>query len=583
MISDLRRHYGSHARGVAASGAFAGIGAMAEAGALVMIVPLAEATIEAGEAVFDVRLGPVAVSLSLSSAILVAIALVGASIVAKTISVWLRARTVSSWEQRARLTVIRKILAANYEFASRMKAAQIQEVAGEHVTQAAIVLLSLTNVVTSAVSLATLVIVAMVASPIAAVAIAVLGLVLITVLRPLTRRVRAAGTESSERAIELGEQASGIVAAGREVKLYGAQGPFFTQYERSTRGVGAARRRALFFMGLGPVLYQGLGLLFIVLVLAAALLWIDSSVTAFATVALLLLRSLNYGQQLNVAQQQLHNAMPYVDVIERESRRLEDAQEVYGHEELPAVTDIELRGVSYAYPSDDVDEGTARALDDIDVALRRPGIVGIVGPSGSGKSTLAHLVLRLRTPTTGVTLVNGMDAREYSRAAWNAQVALVSQDAHLIAASVHDNIAFFRPGIEREAVVSIAEAVGLHELFSSMPNGYDTVIGPATLDLSGGQRQRLNIARALVGRPSLLVLDEPTSALDAESELWVHRAITEYAREALVVIISHRESIHALTTATVTLENGRLVASESVAGSAQDPDVPGTSARTRDA
>ena len=210
--------------------------------------------------------------------------------------------------------------------------------------------------------------------------------------------------------------------------------------------------------------------------------------------------------------------------------------------------------MTYRYP------GTGNpALSGLSLDLRPGRIVGIAGPSGSGKSTLAQILLRLRWPTTGEYIVNGMPANEYAVASWNRLVSHVPQHPGLLHGSLAENVSFFNNSISRSQVAAVLREVGLQELVDSLPGGLDAVLGPTGRSLSGGQVQRLGIARALVRNPALVVLDEPTSALDMNAERIIGEALTALRgrSDVLVIVIAHRPSTLELCDEIVMLDAGR--------------------------
>lgn len=558
MFTFFRSHYASHTRGIVAAAVVTALSAMAEASVLVMVVPLAaRATGEADDVAG--RIGPLELDLGTDRMLVLLLALIIFSSAAKILALWLRTRTVRSWDRRERIKALRALLNADYEYTSQLSPAELQALVGSHIGRAAQGLSIIGALTNAAISFSTLVVVAFATAPMAALVIAVVGGTLLALLRPLSRRTRAAGKISSEQGIESSRLISDTARDGREIRLHGAQDHFLARYSDAVTRHAATQRRLSMISGLAPILYQGFGLLLVVSALALALNLGDVNVTTFGAVALLFLRSLGYGQQFSNTQQQYNQVVPFVERLDTQLDELHRAREYFGTEDVDRVSSIELVDVSYRYPGSEEDDP---ALRDVSLHLEPPGTVGLVGPSGSGKSTLAQLLLRLRHPTAGQLLVNGRDIAAFSRESWTRQVALVPQYPQLIRGSVRENVAFFRPDITEDDIRRVLEAVGLDEVFDSLPEGYDTSLGETGRELSGGQLQRLGIARALAGRPSLLVLDEPTSALDAATEEWVQRAIADVSREVLVVIITHRASTLAVCERVIHLDRGAVVADE---------------------
>jgi ABC-type bacteriocin/lantibiotic exporter with double-glycine peptidase domain len=266
----------------------------------------------------------------------------------------------------------------------------------------------------------------------------------------------------------------------------------------------------------------------------------------------------SYAQAAQSTYHQLVETAPYVEILRQEQRRLVAEREHFGDLVPDTITSLGLEGVSYRYPSADGAPDTP-ALDGVDLELRRGEIVGIAGRSGSGKSTLAQVVLRLRAPTAGRVLADGVPVGDIEPRRWAELVTLVPQDVALVHGTLRDNIVFHHRGIDDTAVDAAVRAAALTEVVASLPEGLATSIGASTRDLSGGQVQRVGLARALVRDPAVLVLDEPTSALDERSEAALHQSLSELGRDRIVVVIAHRRSTLAMCDRLVVLAGGRVV------------------------
>ena len=221
----------------------------------------------------------------------------------------------------------------------------------------------------------------------------------------------------------------------------------------------------------------------------------------------------------------------------------------------PAEGRIELERVGFVYP----ERGERPALVDISLKIAPGERVALVGPSGSGKSTLLALVQRLRDPTSGRVLIDGVPARDADLGALRRRMALVPQDITLLAGTVAENIRFgdadaSMADVERAAVAAQADA-----FIRALPEGYETRIGERGITLSGGQRQRIAIARALLRAAPILLLDEATSALDAESELAVQRALDTAMQGRTTIVVAHRLATIQKADRIVVLDEGRIV------------------------
>ncbi|MCU1675193.1 MAG: transporter [Frankiales bacterium] len=216
--------------------------------------------------------------------------------------------------------------------------------------------------------------------------------------------------------------------------------------------------------------------------------------------------------------------------------------------------ELRFEGVGFAYPG-----STKQVLHDVDLVVHPGETVALVGITGSGKTTLTALVPRLYDVTAGRLLLDGKDVRDYTLPSLRRLVSTAFEEATLFSASVRENLTFGRPDATDEEVaeaLDIAQAAFVHDL----PWGLDTRIGEQGLSLSGGQRQRLALARAVLGRPSVLVLDDPLSALDVHTESLVEEALRRILVGTTALLVVHRPSTVALADRVALLENGTIVA-----------------------
>ena len=221
----------------------------------------------------------------------------------------------------------------------------------------------------------------------------------------------------------------------------------------------------------------------------------------------------------------------------------------------PARDKIEFVDIAFTYPGE-----RSQVLKGVNLAVQAGHNVAIVGPNGSGKTTLANLIPRLYNPDSGQILIDGKDIREASLVSLRSQIAMVTQNIVTFNDTIEANIAYGKAGATTEEVEKAARRAYAHEFISTLPKGYDTVIGEHGTGLSGGQLQRIVIARAILKDPAILIFDEATSQVDADSEAKIHNAIEEVMQNRTTFIIAHRFSTVISADVIVVMDDGRIVA-----------------------
>ena len=210
---------------------------------------------------------------------------------------------------------------------------------------------------------------------------------------------------------------------------------------------------------------------------------------------------------------------------------------------------LELRDITFGY-----NKSRPPLLKDFNLVIRPGQRVAVVGPSGSGKSTLAHLVSGIYRPWSGEILFDDHPRDEIPEEVLRRSISMVDQEVVLFSASLRDNITLWNPAVPDEVIIAAARAASIHDEILLRPAGYSTPVEEGGANFSGGQRQRLEIARALVSNPTVLILDEATSALDAATEEAVDDALRR--RGVTCLIVAHRLSAVRDCDLIIVLEKG---------------------------
>jgi ATP-binding cassette subfamily B protein len=214
---------------------------------------------------------------------------------------------------------------------------------------------------------------------------------------------------------------------------------------------------------------------------------------------------------------------------------------------------IEFRDVSFGYANRD-----APVFNKMSLTIPFGSYAAIVGESGAGKSTVLQLLLRCHEPQDGAIFVDNRDVRSFSASALRNQMGVVFQESLLFDLSVRDNIAMGNDEFTDSEIESAARRAHIHDFILTLPEGYDTMVGPEGSRFSGGQRQRLAIARAIVRNPAILLLDEATSALDGPTEASIHETLMTMRSGRTVISATHRLPLVIAADVIFVLHAGRV-------------------------
>ena len=216
---------------------------------------------------------------------------------------------------------------------------------------------------------------------------------------------------------------------------------------------------------------------------------------------------------------------------------------------------IEFKNVSFSFPG-----AVEPTIKDLSIKITPGQKVAVVGKMGSGKSTLIKLISGLYEPTEGAVLIDGIDVRQLDKTDLQHNVGVMLQDSWLFSGTVKENIQLGLLEYDDDHILSLAKISGVDDFVASNPKGYDFEIKERGVGLSGGQKQSINLARALLHDPKLLLLDEPTSSMDQGTEKKIVDNLQEYGKDKTMMIITHRNPILTMVDRVLVVENGKVVA-----------------------
>ena len=226
------------------------------------------------------------------------------------------------------------------------------------------------------------------------------------------------------------------------------------------------------------------------------------------------------------------------------------------HFTYPKASEISLASLESAAKAELVESG--EILKGISLEIPAGTMTAIVGPSGAGKSTISALIPRLYDVTDGVISINGIDIRELTIESLRDAIGVVTQDAHMFHDSIAANLRYAKSDASDTEMIEACKSAQIWDLVSSLPNGFDTVVGERGHRLSGGEKQRLAIARLLLKSPRLVILDEATAHLDSENEALVQDALSNALKDRTSIVIAHRLSTVRAADQILVLDSGLI-------------------------
>ena len=295
----------------------------------------------------------------------------------------------------------------------------------------------------------------------------------------------------------------------------------------------------------------------IVVMMVGGILVINGNMTAGMLVAYTSLLS-SFTEPVN----QLVGFIQKIQTLKADMSRVEDIMkyeedEKFSKQEVVTMTtkltgEIELKNISFGYSILE-----KPLVEDFNFYLPCGSSIAFVGASGCGKSTVSKIVSGLYMPWSGEVLMDNINSRQIQKEIMSSSVSTVSQSITLFSGTIRDNLTMWNRNVLDEDIVKAAKDACIHEVITSKPGAYDFVLSEGGTNLSGGQRQRLEIARALVTNPSILIMDEATSALDPIVEKEIIDNIKR--RGCTCLIVAHRLSAIRDCDEIIVMERGKIV------------------------
>ncbi|MCK6264344.1 type I secretion system permease/ATPase [Vibrio sp. ZSDE26] len=372
---------------------------------------------------------------------------------------------------------------------------------------------------------------------------------------PLRRAIEEGSRLASQKYANLIESISGL----ETVKLFGAQSQFQYRWEeavahmanwniKSKRITDGIQNTAGFVQQASNV-----GMIIVGVYLIA-----EGDLTMGGLIAATMLsgRAIGPMVQLSLLSTRYNQAKSSMSIIEQVMAMPDEQEEGKRYIHRPIVQGkIELDRVTFSYP-----DAPIASIRELSLTINPGEKVAIIGRIGSGKTTLERLIMGLYQPTEGSVRIDDTDIKQLHHIDIRRNIGCVPQDSNLFYGSIRDNITLGRPLADDRDVMDAANRAGVTVFTQQDPAGLERQVGEGGLLLSGGQRQAVTIARAILGRPPVLLLDEPTSAMDNRSEMHIKHQLGQMTENETLILITHKTSMLDIVDRVIVMEKGSIIA-----------------------
>ncbi|EGA71701.1 toxin secretion ATP-binding protein [Vibrio sinaloensis DSM 21326] len=372
---------------------------------------------------------------------------------------------------------------------------------------------------------------------------------------PLRRTIEEGSRLASQKYANLIESLAGL----ETVKLFGAQSQFQFRWEEAVAHMAnwniKSRRITDGIQNTAGFVQQASNVGMIIL---GVYLIAEGDLTMGGLIAATMLsgRAIGPMVQLSLLSTRYNQAKSSMTIIEQVMEMPDEQEEGKRYIHRPIVHGkIELDKVTFHYP-----ESPIASVRDLSLTINPGEKVAIIGRIGSGKTTLERLIMGLYKPTEGHVRIDDTDIQQLHHIDIRRNVGCVPQDSQLFYGSIRDNITLGRPLADDRDVMDAANRAGVTVFTQQDPAGLERQVGEGGQMLSGGQRQAVTIARALLGRPPVLLMDEPTSAMDNRSEMHIKQQLAQLKSSETLILITHKTSMLDVVDRVIVMEKGCVIA-----------------------
>lgn len=453
----------------------------------------------------------------------------------------------------------RALTGADWSVFLQLRSSDVVRAFTGEVNMAAMGLSHLTSLASSIILATVQITAAFIIAPTITITAIIVGGLIVLMVRPLALRVRE---ESRAGQMDRGALAANItdhVGGLKLAKSHGAEDRRSQSFQDISHTIGERQVRVSIFQTRSQAGFRLASAFALCLVLWYAVDLKGIHGAELAIMAVIFMRLVSRMMALQSTTQRMAHVFPAYRATEELRGKWIASAEIPDDLTTPALTlqhQLTLNKVTYHYPKSE-----RAALANTSLVITAGKTTALCGHSGAGKSTLADLVLGLIPPTTGQVTIDNTPLEGSAIRAWRRSVAYVPQDVFLLNDTIRENLLWLNPDATETELWATLENAVADDLVRRLPHGLDTVVGERGVRLSGGERQRIALARALLRKPSLLVLDEATSSLDNTNERLIKDAIDRLHGTMTILIIAHRLSTIRHADQIAVLNEGQIVQS----------------------
>lgn len=469
---------------------------------------------------------------------------------------YLRGRIVADFLHAESKILMSRTLHASWPFLLKQKLGHIHSTLVRDLQMTSSLLSIISQVIQSFTGLLMYLLVAINISPMVTFSTVVGGLVLMGIIYPLSQRLQKVGSELSQTEKKISQFLSEYIIGMKAVKVAGAEDKALAAVNDSIDFLRLLQIRVAGMQSISAGVFQPFSIIFVLVLFALTYQLPGFSLVSFAAALYLVQKIFTYLESGQGALNNLSMMIPYAENMQSFKQMLAAHAQKEGEGTHPFVfeKDLAFDQVSFAYT-----EHASPVLHEVSFSVKKGSTIGIIGPSGAGKTSIADIILRLFHPTSGEIFLDGVPLSSIALNEWRSHIGYVAQDLFMLSGTIEQNIRFYRPELSEDDIIAAAKQANIYEFIMTLPEGLETSVGDRGVMLSGGQRQRIALARALAGKPALLILDEATSALDSASEKLIQESIRALHGSVTVLIIAHRLTTIENSDRLVVLDHGEIV------------------------